>query len=147
MIFSVKTSCSSINKFLAIGVGHIFMETGVQLCFSISVHNAIFYRQYVLFSCILQVCCQNMSLKYIDFDISLKPGKKTIFLFFWIIREWNPCVIVKYTVFSVNLSFCLLKIQYRFRFFTASLTIYIFFLPLLQHNVKNNSLDMVIGTL
>jgi hypothetical protein len=31
IIFSVKTSCSSINKFPAIRVGHIFMETGVHL--------------------------------------------------------------------------------------------------------------------
>jgi hypothetical protein len=31
MIFSVKTSCSSINKIPAIRVGHIFMETGVLL--------------------------------------------------------------------------------------------------------------------
>jgi hypothetical protein len=52
------------------------METGVQLCFSISVHNVIFYRQYVLFSCILQVCYQNMSLKYIDLDFSLKSAKQ-----------------------------------------------------------------------
>jgi hypothetical protein len=30
MIFSVKTSCSSIKKISAIRVGDIFMETGVQ---------------------------------------------------------------------------------------------------------------------